>query len=186
MNIDVKGVWSMNRNPISRLFDLILNSAAYLSGILIFLMILFVSYACFARYLGFTPPVWVLQFTEYALLWVTFLGAGWLLRQGGHIRVDTMIVRFTRKNRWIIDLVDNLFGLCVCAVLFWMGLLNTIDLYNRQIMDFNAVIIPKYIIFWVIPFGGLLLLLQFVRDIVRHLKPPVPHETGDIVDAEVH
>jgi C4-dicarboxylate transporter DctQ subunit len=157
----------MTRNPIIRFFDFLLNGFAFLAGILILFVVLVVSYACFMRYLHLNSPVWVLQFTEYALLWITFFGAGWLLREGGHIRVDTVISQLGKKSSQVVDLVDDVLGLGVSVVLFWIGYVNTIDLYQRQIMDFNAVIVPKYYIFWVIPFGGAMLVIQFLRSIVK-------------------
>src|SRR3990170_8735242 len=39
------------------------------------------------------------KFTEYALLWFTFLAAAWLLREGGHISIDTVISRLPTKTR---------------------------------------------------------------------------------------
>jgi TRAP-type C4-dicarboxylate transport system permease small subunit len=173
----------MKRAPLGRFFDLVLDGFAYLAGIILLAMILFVSYACFARYLNINPPVWILQFTEYALLWVTFFGAAWLLRQGGHIRMDTFVDRLTIRARRIVYLFDDLLGFGVCLVLFWFGTLNTLDLYRRQIVDFNSILFPKYLIFWVIPFGGLLLLLQFARNVANHLrdigKPVGPAAEGE-------
>jgi TRAP-type C4-dicarboxylate transport system permease small subunit len=41
---------------------------------------------------GFTSPIlWVVEPSEYALLWITFLGAAWVLRHGGHVRVDILL-----------------------------------------------------------------------------------------------
>jgi C4-dicarboxylate transporter DctQ subunit len=155
---------------LSRCFDLILDSCAFVAGFLLLMVTLFVSYSCIARYLNFNPPVWVLQFTEYALLWVTFFGAGWLLREGGHIRVDTVISHAGRRTRFLVDLLDDFLGFGISLVLFAMGTINTMDLYERQIMDFNAVILHKYYVFWVIPFGALLLVVQFLRSILQQLK----------------
>ena len=49
------------------------------------------------RYFLNRPLVWVLELTEYALLWVTFLGAAWLLRQGGHVQVDVIVDFMSRR-----------------------------------------------------------------------------------------
>ena len=84
----------------------------------------------------------------------------------------SLIVGFTSAIALIIlsSQVNDFLGLGVSLVLFLMGTLNTIDLYQRNIMEFNAVILPKYFVFWVIPFGGLLLVAQFLRAIVHRIQ----------------
>ena len=68
-------------------FDRIMLCSAVVAGFLLLLITLFVSYSVTLRYMRYNPPIWILQFTEYALLWVTFLGSAWLLRQEKHIRI---------------------------------------------------------------------------------------------------
>lgn len=160
----------MFSGKIAKFFDRALDVTVFLAGVLLMLVTLFVSWSVTIRYLGYKPPVWVIQYTEYALLWITFLGAGWLLREKGHIRIDTLISRLNPKAiRWL-EMFSDILGLAVSLVIFWVGTTNTIDLYARDIMDVKAVTLPMFALFAVIPFGGLLLLVQFVRDLVHHWK----------------
>jgi TRAP-type C4-dicarboxylate transport system permease small subunit len=147
-----------------------LDLTLFLSGLLLMLVTLFVSWAVVIRYLNYKPPVWVIQYTEYALLWITFLGTGWLLREKGHIRIDTLVSRLNpTAARWL-EIFNDIVGLAVAVVIFWVGSTNTVDLYARGIADVKAVTLPMYALFAVIPFGGLMLLIQFVRDLVHHWK----------------
>ena len=152
-----------------KIFDALMDGLAFIAGLMIFLFTLFISYAVFVRYLGFRPPVWVLQFTEYELLWITFLGAAWLLREKGHIKIDSLVSHLSPKSQGRIEVFNDFLGFIVSVVLFWIGLWNTIDLYQRGILDVRGVTLPKYPLFCVIPFGGLLLALQFARNIVSYL-----------------
>ena len=63
--------------------------------------------------------------------------------------------------RWL-ELFNDMVGLAIAIVIFWFGSTNTLDLYLRDIMDVKAVTLPMYALFAIIPFGGLLLLLQFL------------------------
>lgn len=157
-------------NRLWRFFDNIIDFFAAIAGILLLLVTLFVSYSVVLRYLHFKPPIWILQFTEYALLWLTFLGAAWLLRKGGHIRIDTIVSRFGPKGRTILDVIVACLGGIVCVIILWFGVEKTIDFYQRGIMDVKSVTLPKYPLFLVIPLGGLLLLIQFIRNLFDHLK----------------
>ena len=152
------------------LFDLILDSMAYLSGILLMAMMVIVSFAAVWRYLGYRPPVWVLQWTEYALLWIPLLGAGWLLRERGHIRIDTLITRLSPDKRRKAELIDHLLGFIVCILVFWFGTLHTVDLFQRGSWEVKGTTVVKYPIFLIIPVGALTLSIQFVRDFFREMK----------------
>lgn len=66
-------------------FDFIIEGMAVLAGVILLGITFLVTGAALVRYLGFRAPIWTLQYTEYGLLWSTFLGAAWLLREGGHI-----------------------------------------------------------------------------------------------------
>lgn len=152
------------------LFDRIIGTLAFIAGALLLLVTLFVCYAIIVRYLGFKPPIWVLQFTEYALLWITFLGAAWLLKKGGHIRIDTLVSRLNPKNFRKVGIIDDFIGFIVSGIICWFGTLHTIDLYQRDILDVKGVSVAKYALFLIIPIGGLTLAIQFGRDLVDKIR----------------
>ena len=151
-------------------FDAIIGVMAYIAGVLIFVVTFFVSGSAVIRYLGFRPPIWVLQYTEYALLWFTFLGAAWLLREDGHIRIDTLLSRFSPKIQRKVNRVNSVLGLVVCLVIFYFGTLHTIDLIRRGIMEVKGVTVPLAPFFAIIPLGGLTLLIQFFRRIIKSFR----------------
>jgi C4-dicarboxylate transporter DctQ subunit len=160
----------MDRKAGRKLFDFVIECLAFIAGVLLLLVTLFVSYAVVMRYLHFRPPIWVLQFTEYALLWITFLGAAWLLREGGHIKIDTIISRFNPKGLRTAEIIDDILGFIVCFTIFLFGTLHTIDLYQRGIMDVKGVTVPKFVLFLIIPLGGLILLIQFGRHFLEYFR----------------
>ena len=152
------------------LFDRIIGALAFIAGVLLLLVTLFVCYAVIMRYAGFKPPVWVLQYTEYALLWIPFLGAAWLLKKDGHIRIDTLITRLNAGNSRKVGMIDDFLGFIVSGIIFWFGTLYTIDCYQRAIMDVKGVTVPIFAIFLIIPLGGLTLAIQFGRDFFNKIK----------------
>jgi len=151
-------------------FDRIIGMLAFIAGVLLLWITIFVCYAVITRYAGFKPPVWVLQFTEYALLWITFLGAAWLLKKDGHIRIDTLVSRLNPGSFRIVGIIDDLLGFIVSAIIFWFGTQYTIDCIQRQIMDVKGVIVPTFAVFLIIPLGGLTLAIQFGRDFLNKIK----------------
>jgi len=160
----------MDRKRGGIFFDRIMDTLAFIAGVMLLLMTLFVCYSIITRYLGFKPPIWILQFTEYALLWITFLGAAWLLKKDGHIRIDTLVSRLNPKSFRKVGIIDDFLGFAVSGIVFWFGTLHTIDLYQRQIMDVKGVSVAKYALFLIIPLGGLTLTIQFGRDFFAKIR----------------
>jgi len=156
-------------------FDFIIEFLAYLAGIILLVITFAVTGSALVRYLGFRAPIWTLQYTEYGLLWFTFLGAAWLLREGGHIRIDTVISRLYAKSRRKVEITDDILGFFVSIIIFWFGTLHTIDLYQRGIMEVKGVIVPKFPFFLIIPLGGLTLSIQFVRNFLKKIRSKPSH-----------
>ncbi len=164
-----------DRKPPRNGFDLIIEFLAYLAGIILLVITFAVTGSALVRYLGFRAPIWTLQYTEYGLLWFTFLGAAWLLREEGHIRIDTVISRFYAKTRRKVEIIDDILGFIVSITIFWFGTLHSIDLYQRGIMEVKGVIVPKFPVFLIIPLGGLALSIQFGRNFLKKIRFKTDH-----------
>lgn len=159
-----------DRKPRRNGLDFIIEFLAYLAGIIILALTFVVTGAALMRYMGFRAPIWTLQYTEYGLLWFTFLGAAWLLREEGHIKIDTIISRLYAKTRRKVEIIDDILGFIVSIAIFWFGTLHTIDLYQRGIMEVKGVTVLKFPIFLIIPLGGLALSIQFVRNFLKKIR----------------
>lgn len=151
-------------------FDYIIDGLAYLAGVILLVITFLVTGSALVRYIGFRAPIWTLQYTEYGLLWFTFLGAAWLLREGGHIRIDTAISRLGAPSRRRIEIANDILGFVVSIIIFGFGTLHTIDLYQRGIMEVKGVIVPKFPFFLIIPLGGLTLAIQFARNVFKKIS----------------
>lgn len=145
------------------------SSLTFVAGVLLLFMTLSVSYTVITRYLHLNPPVWTIQVSEYILLWITFLAAAWLLRKGGHIRIDAIVGRLSPKTQRILNIIVSILGAVVCAVIAWFGAQNTWDLWQRGILDVKTIDVPKFALFSVIPLGSFLLLIQFIRNVYTYL-----------------
>jgi TRAP-type C4-dicarboxylate transport system permease small subunit len=156
-------------------FDFIIEFLAFLAGIILLAITFAVTVSALVRYLGFRAPIWTLQYTEYGLLWFTFLGAAWLLRKEGHIRIDTVISQLYAPIRRKVEIIDDILGFVVSIIIFWFGTLHTIDLYQREIMEVKGVIVPKFPFFLIIPLGGLTLSIQFVRNFLKKIRSKTGH-----------
>ncbi len=145
------------------IFDRILDLLAALAGLILVFIVGAVCYSIGLRYLFTRTTIWILQTTEYALLWIVFLSTGWLLREGGHITTDILTSQLPTRVRRILDGVMFIVGGLTCALLVYLGLVHTLDCISHQVTDVRAVTVPKAAVFFIIPLGSLLLTIQFLR-----------------------
>jgi C4-dicarboxylate transporter, DctQ subunit len=148
---------------MDKLIDFICKLFAFAAGVLLILVTFFVGYVILARIIGISSPAWIVQFTEYALLWITFLGTAWVLGRGRHISIDLITSRLKPRMRIIFDIAHSVVGCAVCAVLCWFGFLTTWSMFQRGVTDVQVIDVAKYQVILIIPLGFFLLALQFLR-----------------------
>jgi TRAP-type C4-dicarboxylate transport system permease small subunit len=144
-------------------FDRILDLLAALAGLILVFIVAAVCYTIGMRYLFSRTTIWIIQTTEYALLWIVFLSTAWLLREGGHITTDIVTTYLPEKTKRALDGVMFAIGGLTCGLLVFLGLAHTWDCITHQVTDVRAVTVPKASVFFIIPLGSLLLTVQFFR-----------------------
>lgn len=120
---------------------------------------------------GFNRPLaWVDEISEYALLWMTFLGTSWVLRQGGHVRVDILMQFFSSAMLRRCGLLSAGAGILAALVLVVFGIHVTWTAALRGSFKSTGLDLPTWIVVVVIPVGGLLLLARFSRMFVEYYR----------------
>ncbi len=155
---------------MDKFFEKLLNSMAFIAGFLLLFVTFSISYTIFSRMAGLYSPVWIVQFNEYALLWITFLGTAWLLARNKHVSIDLLTSRFSNRKKLYFKLFHGVLGTILCLIFSWYGYWVTLGQFKRGIIDVQAVDVPKYLILVIIPIGFTLLVLQFSRQFIKTLK----------------
>ncbi|MCK9512757.1 MAG: TRAP transporter small permease [Pigmentiphaga sp.] len=125
----------------------------------------------FFRNLGFGSIQWGLEVTEYLLMTATFLGAPYLLYLGEHIRVDIIVQSVSSAARRVLDIVSDVFGFAVCALLFWESMNVLLDTQAQGGMVFKVLIFPEWWLTVPMTFSVALLALEFLRRLRIALTP---------------
>ncbi len=144
-------------------FDRLTDLLAVLAGVILLFITAAVCYTIGMRYLFTKTTIWLMQTTEYALLWIVFLGTTWLLREKGHITTDVIYTHLNEKTRRYLDCIMFIIGGVACAVMVYFGVSYTVECITKGITDVRGVTIPKWTIFIIIPIGSILLTIQFFR-----------------------
>lgn len=155
---------------MEKVIDKIITMLAVIAGLLLLWVTLSITYTIFARFLGYSGLVWGVQFTEYSLLWITFLAAAWVLKRDKHVSVDLITSLLAPRTKAYFELFHSVMGIVVCAVIFWYSAVVTWGQYRRGIIDIQVLDVPKYLVLAIIPIGFLLLAFQFSRKFIVSLK----------------
>jgi C4-dicarboxylate transporter DctQ subunit len=146
------------------------NAFAALGSILFAFVTLAICAGVVLRY-GFNRPLaWVDEMSEYALLWMTFLGTSWVLRQNGHVRVDILMQFFSPAALRKCGLFSSACGVAAALVLVVFGTNVTWTAALRGSFKSTGLDLPTWIVVSVIPLGGLLLLARFSRMFVEYYR----------------
>lgn len=145
------------------LFDKLLNALAALAGVILVFIVGAVCYTIGMRYFFKQTSIWIMQTTEYALLWIVFLATTWLLREGGHITTDIIYSHLREKSKAVLDVFMFAVGGLACIVMVYFGITYMHECIVNNVTDVRAVTVPKWTVFIIIPVGSLLLTIQFFR-----------------------
>ncbi|MCL4746630.1 MAG: TRAP transporter small permease [Burkholderiaceae bacterium] len=142
------------------LADRLVSGCALLAGALIALACAVIFYEVAARYLFGAPTTWSIDVSSYLLLWATFLGSPYTLREGGHVAVDLLLQWLHGANRRKIGLAIHALVASFVALVVWQGALACVEAYRFGEVTMSVARFPLYLPLLAIPVGGSVLLLQ--------------------------
>ncbi len=111
------------------------------------------------RYYDGEALPWAEEVARHMMIWLTFLGAGPVLRYGGHIAVDNLQDSLPRKAAVALRMLIALLLLAFFVFLIWWGLLYV---ERTQYQSTAATQISFAYIYAAMPIGGVLLILHFL------------------------
>jgi TRAP-type C4-dicarboxylate transport system permease small subunit len=145
-----------------KVFKLLNDIMVFLAAILLWVMLGITIYGIFFRRSGL-PVAWVIEISEYSLLYIIFLVTTNALIQDGHVKIDFILDRLGSKAQSIIGLITSVLAGFTCCVLTWYGITVTLDSFVKKIPTIMYLKIPKFIVLMIIPVGFCLLTIQFTR-----------------------
>lgn len=111
------------------------------------------------RYLTNESIEWAEEVARHMMIWLTFLGAGPVLRYGGHIAVDNLQDALPRKAAIALRGIIWLLMLGFFGFMIWYGLLY---LERAQYQTTAATQISFAYIYAAMPIGGVLLIVHWL------------------------
>lgn len=146
-----------------RYYDRFLDFCGALAGILILLVSVGIGIDVGFRIIDGQGVYWLIDVVEYALLVITFLGAPWVLRRGGHVSVDIVLMAFPVRVRQAIRRIMAVVAALICAVMACVGIVTAAEAYTRGTLIFKSLIFPEWWILMPMPVCMILCCVEFLR-----------------------
>lgn len=153
---------------LEKIFDAAMTLFISMACVLLCLITFSVCLEVFLRYFFNRPQVWVIEMSEYALLYITFLGAAWVLKEDNHVAVDLVTNRLTLRGKALFSFFSQVVCFLVSWVLVVHGARVTWSYFSKGIYNPTILEFPTAYILVIIPLGGLLILVQAARGGVQN------------------
>tara|TARA_R110002074_G_scaffold196880_2_gene363730 strand:- start:6186 stop:6650 length:465 start_codon:yes stop_codon:yes gene_type:complete len=136
--------------------------AGIAGGMLVWLMIS-VIVSVVMRNSGLQPFAWLFTSSEYAILYMTMLGAPWLVREKGNVHIELVTAALPAPARRVVSRCVALACVIVCAILAWKGAEMFLTNIERNDLDVRAYYFPKWALSITFPISFGLMAIEFGR-----------------------
>jgi C4-dicarboxylate transporter DctQ subunit len=170
----------------SAVYDWVIRLTTIISGVLILFMVFSISADVVMRYFFHAPILWVDEIAGFMQLYIGFLVAAWVLKRDGHVKMDLVINRLNIKNRAILNAVTSLIGALVFLAIAWFSSLHTAYVFQLDHRTPTFMRFPLFTIMVAIPFGSLLLGIEFLIKSWSnlHVWRTLPNEQNEMVKTD--
>lgn len=148
---------------VKRAYDALLYAMAFISGATLVWLMVSVIVSVLMRNAGMQPFAWLFTSAEYGLLYMTMLGAPWLVREKGHVHIELVTAALPGPMRRGLSRLVALACVLVSAVLAWKGVDLFLTNIERADYDVRAYYFPRWLLTVAFPLSFGLMAVEFAR-----------------------
>lgn len=152
---------SMLRRGLNKIISFLNAVGTIWIGLLMFIIVADVV----GRGLFNSPLQGVPEIVKNSIVGLTFLQIAHVLKEGRHIRTTVLYDRANDTVKKIIDLVTNVIGVIIFALLFYAILEPAKQAFLLKTFEGNAVRIPTFPTYFLILIGSFFMVMQFLLNI---------------------
>jgi TRAP-type mannitol/chloroaromatic compound transport system permease small subunit len=131
---------------------------------------------------------WVVEMAQFTMASYYLLGAGWVMQQGGHVRMDVFYARWRPRTRSAVDSLTSVFLIFYLVLLIvggWESTAYALETGQRSRSLWRPYMAPiKIIMTTAMALMLLQALAELCRDLARALGRPLPARAGTTDEAE--
>jgi len=148
---------------LTRVYDALLNLMAFLAAATLVWLMISVVVSVAMRNFGLQPFAWLFTSAEYGLLYMTMLGAPWLVREKGHVHIELVTAALPPNVRRIVSRAVALACVAVSLILAWYGLQLVLTNIERNNFDVRAYYYPRWLLTITFPIAFSFMAIEFAR-----------------------
>ena len=141
-----------------------------LGGVCLLIVTFITFYEVFARYVIGKPTTWAMDYSIYLIIWATFVGSAYTLREGGHVCVEILVEKLPERVRANLKSGIYLLVCLFCCILAWRGLVSCLEAHRFGQVTLSYLRTPLYVPMSAIPLGGALLVLEILRELLDRFQ----------------
>jgi len=154
-------------------FDLLLGFFAVIASVLLTLMMLATVAKVALRVTVNHGILGIDQVSGTLMVYITFLGAAWVLRKDGHVTVEIFVNSLNEKARRALQVMASLVGAAACLAVTYFSIIAINLSVQRGVVVAAELDIPRAVNLAVIPLGCFLLGIEFIRRAMRFYRGEV-------------
>ncbi len=136
---------------------------AFVAGATLVWLMVSVILSVAMRNAGVQPFAWLFTSAEYGLLYMTMLGAPWLVREKGHVHIELVTAALPDGVRAVVSRAVALACVVVSAILAWKGADLMLTNIERADYDVRAYYYPRWLLTVTFPLSFGMMAIEFSR-----------------------
>lgn len=148
---------------LGKLYLNVLYAMAGVAGFMLLWLMVSVTVSVVMRNAGMQPFAWLFTSSEYAILYMTMLGAPWLVREKGHVHIELVTAALSGPLRRIVSRSVAALCVIVSVILAWKGAELFLGNIARNDLDVRAYYFPKWALTIAFPISFGLMAIEFSR-----------------------
>ena len=148
---------------VIRAYDALLYTMAFIAALSLVWLMVSVVVSVAMRNFGMQPFAWLFTSAEYGLLYMTMLGAPWLVRERGHVHIELVTAALPPPVRRVVSRGVALACVIVSLTLAWYGLQLFLTNIERNDYDVRAYFYPRWMLTITFPIAFSLMAIEFAR-----------------------
>jgi TRAP-type C4-dicarboxylate transport system permease small subunit len=121
------------------------------------------------RYFFRRPIIGSVEISIILMVCVVFLCMAWCALNDGHIRVDIITGKLSKKDRAVLNIFDNILTFVLALLIAWRSFLEAMSVKEMEVTS-PLLGIPRYPFVFVTAFGFLLLFFASLILFIRNVK----------------
>lgn len=158
-------------------YALLVDAERFIAGALLIAVFAIIIFQVFTRYVLNLPLPWSEEVARLLVVWLTFVGAGFVASRNAHIAVDILAVYLPRKLATATQIFSMLTVVAASAYMVWAAV--SLMLLTGP-LRMTATSLPMPLLYGAVFVGYLMILGHTVANIVMYLRHPA--EVPDAVE----